>query len=452
MKSAKRLVILLLVVCLLLGVWVAMRDNPLFRNAPTGDVTVLEVLPSSSAAVTETVPASSQAASSAAESEAEPASSQPASSQAASSQAASSQATSSQAASSQAASSQAASSAASQATASSKPASSQATASHAPAKPSKPAKETNQTKIVNYVTRPTYASVQSEIAALAEAYPDLIRVSSIGTSVQGRDLTMLTLGNGRAEACIIAGIHAREGVSVSFLMRCIEEYAAAYVSESGKMGGYNMKNLLDVYTLYIVPLSNPDGLEIVGGRAEPEVRVAYEKDQDISDYKGNANGVNLNKNFPLLWDKINTKCNKPHAEKYKGPAAASEPETQALMALCEAHDFMWMTSIHVRGDCVYWSDKTNPSVGQSAVMAQKLKERLDFYKCPTSEKVEGYGGGFENWFRQQYDRPGLCLELMPLDYFVTPLSDETHSIFSTATRWDLTKKAIPLLMYFGFIY
>lgn len=318
-------------------------------------------------------------------------------------------------------------------------------------------KDTNETQIVTYTKRPTYASVQKEIKGLAKAYPDLISVESIGTSVQDRELTMMKVGKGVAKACIVGGIHARESVSISYVMRCVEEFCAAYESESGMFGGYDMKNLLNSYTLYIVPLSNPDGLEIISGRDTPDVTVTYRLDKTtgklmtLSDYKANANGVNLNRNFPLLWDRVDTKCPTPDPSSYKGTAAASEPETQALMALCEANDFMWMVSVHVRGDCVYWSDTENPSVGLSETMANQLKERFGFYKCKTSDDVNGFGGGFENWFRAQYKRPGFCLELMPLDIKVTPLDNTNHQYFSESVRWNVTKGVFPILMIYGYI-
>lgn len=318
-------------------------------------------------------------------------------------------------------------------------------------------KSVNKTEIVSYTTRPTYASVQKEIYALQQAYPELICVSSIGTSVQGRDLTVMKVGKGVAKGCIVAGIHAREMITVSYTMRFVEEICAAYTSESGKFGVYDAVNLLDSYTLYIVPLSNPDGLEIISGRATPNVTITYRKDKvtgkmmDISDYKANANGVNLNKNFPLLWSQIKEQYKTPGAEGNKGSSAASEPETKALMGLCNDNDFMWMTSMHVRGDCVYWSDTTNPSVGASSALVQKLKTQCGFYVCPTSDEVDGYGGGFENWFRETFNRPGFCVELMPLDIKVTPLSNSNHTYFDTTVRWDKTYRVFPIMMIYGYI-
>jgi hypothetical protein len=109
-----------------------------------------------------------------------------------------------------------------------------------------------------------------------------------------------------------------------------------------------------------------------------------------------------------------------------------------------------MTSIHVRGDCVYWSDSVNPSVGASEKIVDVLKDKCDFYKCDTSTDINGFGGGFENWFRNTFQKPGLCLELMPLDEKVTPLSNANNTYFSKTIRWDVTKKVLPYIMVYGF--
>lgn len=311
--------------------------------------------------------------------------------------------------------------------------------------------------IVNYLKRPAYVSVEREIKALAKKYPDLIQTEVIGSSVQGRNLTVMKVGKGKYKALAVAGLHAREHITVSYLMRCVEEYCKAFRSQSGKYEGYDIKNLLSVYTLYVVPLVNPDGLEIIREKAQPNVTITYRPDPitgkvaTLADYKTNANGVNLNKNFPLLWNKTDTKRPTPDAENYKGTSVASEPETRALMGLCKENDFLWLASFHVRGDCIYWSDALNPSVGRSEEMVDKLKSRCGFYKCPTSDNVNGFGGGFENWFRQEYQKPGFCIELMPLDIKVSGLNSANQKSFDHCVRWDSTKTVLPIMMIYGFV-
>lgn len=95
---------------------------------------------------------------------------------------------------------------------------------------------------------------------IAKAYPKLAKVSSIGKSVQGRDLWMLTVSNfekgdpDRKPAMYIDGnIHANEvqGGEVSL-------YTAWYLTEMYAQVDW-IRDLLDEKTFYIVPTINPDG-------------------------------------------------------------------------------------------------------------------------------------------------------------------------------------------------
>ncbi len=309
-----------------------------------------------------------------------------------------------------------------------------------PAPEPQPEPEPAQNRIVDYTKPSTYALVQNQISDLCSAYPGVLSSSIIGTSVQGRNITLLKLGTGSRKICLVGAMHAREHITTTYLMRCVEDYAAAYFSESGKLDGYDMKYILDNCTFYIVPNCNPDGTEILLSGQSPSTDVVWNKK---SAYKANANGVNLNRNFPFLhgfYDKMSTV---PHEGTFPGYSAASEPETVALMELCEANSFEMLLSFHIQGECIYWSDSVNVDTADSSYLASKLSREFGFYKCPTSSDLSLYGGGFENWFRYNYGREGFCVELMPLGYSVSPLSDYDNRHMESSVRYSLTRD-IPL--------
>ncbi len=288
-------------------------------------------------------------------------------------------------------------------------------------------------KIVNYKKAYTSARVNSDIKALQKAYPDIIELGTIGKSAKGADIPLLKLGKGSQKALICAGIHSREYLTVGFTMRSIEEYAQAYYSSTGKYGNYDMKELLDRYTLYIVPVINPDGMDIVTNKQ----KTLFDKKTKTTEYKGNANGVNLNRNFPFAWDKI-TNGSTLGSESYKGKSAGSEPETKALMQLCKENNFNWMISMHLYGNNVFWRDDKNGVINGDKAFADKLNKVCGFVESPSTKAVNDYGGGFENWFRSTYKKPGLCVELVALDknyrYEISKTSD-----FDKLTNWTKTK-------------
>ncbi len=292
------------------------------------------------------------------------------------------------------------------------------------------------TMIVKYKKAYTAAQVRKDVALLEETYPELINTEIVGHSVKGSPIPLVKLGKGDRKALITAGIHAREYLTTAFAMRCIEEYSEAYYSKSGKYGEYDMVTMLDEYTLYIVPMMNPDGLDIVTNGK----KTLYDKSLKDINYKRNANGVNLNRNFPFEWEKITTGRNVNDDESYRGKSAGSEPETQAMMTLCELHEFEWMYSMHLYGNNIYWRDKVNGVIPGDEALVNKLNKVCGFIISPSTTDVNSYGGGFENWFRQTYKKPGFCVELVPLDRNYRYEIERTKD-FNNLTNWSKTRYA-----------
>lgn len=292
-------------------------------------------------------------------------------------------------------------------------------------------------RYVDYTTAYTsYNQLKKDICNLGDNYPDLVKVYTIGKSAMGQDITMLTLGKGSKKGLVVGGIHAREHISVTFTMRCVEEYIRAYYSKTGKYGNYNMKQLLTNYTLYVVPCCNPDGIDIVNGK----IPLFSNQKQTPDIFKRNARGVNLNRNFPFVWDQISgtTEPNNPQ-EGYKGDSAGSEPETKALMSLCYSNNFRFMFSMHCMGNNIYWRDSENGYVPNAENIANDLRDNCGYYKSGTSTSPTLYGGGFENWFRYQFDKPGICVELVPSGRGFDFNSTSDYKNFDWVTNYSKTK-------------
>lgn len=297
--------------------------------------------------------------------------------------------------------------------------------------------------IIKYNTLQTYSVMWKGIEQLAEKYSHIMSYSSYGSSVQGRSLPLVKIGTGSKKGLVVAGMHGSEHITTAYAMRCIEEYCRAY-DKGGSYGNYNIKQLLTTYTLYIVPNCNPDGSEIATNGASPSVSI---KNFKRSEYKANANGVNLNRNFPFYFDQLKMEYSVPHNEYYKGPSGASEPETKALISLCSQNSFRFMLTLHVRGDCTYWSDSITPNAGSlSAGLASLYSSQLGITPQPKTTDVNGYAGGFENWFRYNYRCPGICVELMPMSCSISGSSASNEVYFDSSVRWNKTKYLIPLTM------
>ena len=298
--------------------------------------------------------------------------------------------------------------------------------------------------IVNTSAPESFDSLLGTVTALKNRYPDIINVQTAGYSEGGRELLMYTLGNGEKKALITGAIHAREHITTKYILKVTEDYCNAYYSETGYYGSYDIHSLLNDYTLYIIPCANPDGLEISLSNDTPEknVRVSH-----LSEYKANKNGTDLNRNFPIAWDYINNGVTYPADFYFKGYKSGDAKETQALMKLCLENDFSFMISVHIKGNCIFWGDtyKTQNNPIYKA-FAEDICNSSDLLMTNPTKKPKDYGGGFENWFRHQFDRPGVCIELSDVENVVLPCGNENYKEFNKFVNYEKSSNAIVAAM------
>lgn len=110
---------------------------------------------------------------------------------------------------------------------------------------------------VNY----TYEIMEKDIMALKERYP-FIQVGVAGKSVLGKNLYYIKLGDGSNEVFYNGAHHALEWITALLLMKFIEDFSRAY-SEGSKIKGYNIKDIWNRSSIYIMPMVNPDGVDLV---------------------------------------------------------------------------------------------------------------------------------------------------------------------------------------------
>lgn len=154
---------------------------------------------------------------------------------------------------------------------------------------------------VNY----NYNVLLNNISSLRQTYPFLY-VDSIGNSVLGNALIYIRLGTGSKEVFYNASFHANEWITTPVLMKFIEDFCIAYTNNS-TIYGYSAREIFNTTSIYIVPMVNPDGVNLVTGNL-PTNSAAYAYARSItsnypdvpfpSGWKANIEGVDLNLQFP----------------------------------------------------------------------------------------------------------------------------------------------------------
>ena len=206
----------------------------------------------------------------------------------------------------------------------------------------------------------THEQLMEDAQALCAQYANLVELECIGYSADQREIIALQIGNRAAEHRFVvqAAIHGREYINSLIAMLQAEDLLEEL--HAGKLNSDQ-----NAFCIYIVPMTNPDGVSlsqfgidaIRDADLKKSLQQIYNREAQANDYwkrwKANAEGVDLNRNFPQFWQEY-TGSTAPSSEKYKGQAPASAPETQAILALIEKVDPDCVISYHSAGNCVYW--------------------------------------------------------------------------------------------------
>jgi len=164
-------------------------------------------------------------------------------------------------------------------------------------------------------------ALRQVLEALAATYPNITRLYSIGRSYQGKELWVLEITRnpgrhkpGKPEFKYVANMHGNEVVGREMLLLLADYLCFNYGHDE------RITKLVNTTRIHLLPSMNPDGWE-------------NSKEGDCTSVRGrfNANGVDLNRNFP---------------DPYDGQMNELQPETRAVMSWIHQEPFVLSANLH----------------------------------------------------------------------------------------------------------
>lgn len=166
-------------------------------------------------------------------------------------------------------------------------------------------------------------------------YPDLVELVDIGDSWHkvntgghpGHDMQVVKITNKNnpvADKPILyamGSIHAREYPPAELVTRFAEYLLTNYGQDADATW------LVDEHEIHLLLQGNPDGREIAENQSFPDQRKNRNENHC---FNGDQQGVDMNRNFGFYWNQGTGSSGQACSQVYRGTAAYSEPETDAI--------------------------------------------------------------------------------------------------------------------------
>ena len=329
----------------------------------------------------------------------------------------------------------------------------------------------------------TYDDCVSDLLAIRDSFSSAVKLNVIGLTEDNRNIYEIVIGNEDAENSIllVGGMEGLEYMTSEYAVKTAEYYAYYYTE--GIYHGYTYADVLKNCCLRIIPMINPDGVSIsqlgLDGTSSSVIQSNlnswFERDQSkggiystienyLMFYYSNANGVDLQYNFPFNWDGAGT-SHEPSNAGYKGASAASEPESKAVLAAIERHMPDVIINLRTSG-CTIVADynTTDNDKARASELLTLIAEESGYNSgsaTTLSGSFEGYCGStyaptlrinvgngdaplstseFNSIWNSLREVPiALCLDVMGSDYSFQTALPESGTTTDTSTEEATTE-------------
>ena len=246
----------------------------------------------------------------------------------------------------------------------------------------------------------TFNDIQTQILSLS-TLPN-VDFFTVGYSLLGKPVYGAHLGNYDGNQLLIEGaIHAREYITAPLIVDLVK-----YLYNKPVDGG-----------IYFIPMTNPDGVQLVldGVESYPCQKLrdfilnVNDGSTDFSQWKADANAVDLNVNFNALWGGGSQNVNCPAPGNFVGYYPNSEREVNNLINFTLKNQPNATISYHTKGEVIFYGFEVlnQPSLERDLRIAEDIS-RVTGYQIV---KTENSTGGYSDWVSLNLNVPANTIEV-----------------------------------------
>lgn len=260
----------------------------------------------------------------------------------------------------------------------------------------------------------TYSEVETELHALSQNHPEIASVTTIGQSVQQRELWAIKIsdnvGQDEDEPVVVflGAHHAREWISVDVPFLIANYLIESYATDT------EIARLVDNAEIWIVPMVNPDGHQysVLTDRLWRKNR----RNNGDGSY-----GVDLNRNYSYQWGGPGSSGD-TFSETYRGPSPFSEPESQAVRDFLQQVTPKALISYHNYSQLILypWGFTNSPAPDKALLdnlavaMAHKIRAVHGVsYRPGQASTLYLASGDTTDWLYALLSAPSYTIELRP---------------------------------------
>lgn len=217
-------------------------------------------------------------------------------------------------------------------------------------------------------------------------------VEVLGSSVEARPIRALRIrhpeaSEGMPGALITSLQHAREWIAGASGMHIAERLVRGTDAQA--------REVLENWEVVVIPVVNPDGY-----------RHSWTTDRLWRKNRAPSGGVDLNRNWGEGWGKPGSSPD-PDNNNFRGPAAFSEPETEAVRGFVLANPHLQVhVDLHSTGQLVLypWGHTEQPSPADEALAERALRAAADM------EEVDGQRYDPGRFHERLYPASGVAVD------------------------------------------